>query len=116
MASSAEYLSYVIGQLSMLHGVSARRMFGGFGLYCEDRFFGLISGDVLYFRVADGNRADYEARGMGQFRPFAGRPQVSMSYFEVPADVLEDVEECAQWARRSVAAATVPPRKRRAAR
>ncbi|MFI4888923.1 MAG: TfoX/Sxy family protein [Steroidobacterales bacterium] len=106
MASSAEFLSYVMEQLSMLDGVRARRMFGGIGLYCEDRFFGLISRDVLYFKVDDGSRADYQSRGMGQFRPFAGRRQVSMSYYEVPADVLEDAEECARWARRSVAAAS----------
>ena len=105
MACSAEFLSYVKEQLSMLRGVSARRMFGGYGLYCEDRFFGLISGDVLYFKVDDGNRPDYEARGMGHFRPFAGKRQVRMNYFEVPADVLEDAEQCAEWARRSVAAA-----------
>ncbi len=105
MASSPGFLNYVTEQLSMLEGVSARRMFGGYGLYCGERIFGLISGDVLYFKVADGNRADYEARGMGQFRPFAGRRQVSMNYFEVPVDVLEDAEQCAAWARRSVAAA-----------
>lgn len=30
-----------------------------------------------------------------------------MSYFEVPAEVLEDREECAVWARRGVAVASV---------
>lgn len=105
MAISAEFLNYVLEQLSALDGVTSRRMFGGAGLYSGDVFFGLIASDVLYFKVGDGNRGDYEKRGMGQFRPFADRPQLSMNYYEVPADVLEDEEACGLWARRSVAAA-----------
>ena len=105
MASSPGFLNYVTEQLSMLEGVSARRISAATGCTAGSEIFGPISGDVLYFKVADGNRADYEARGMGQFRPFAGRRQVSMNYFEVPVDVLEDAEQCAAWARRSVAAA-----------
>ena len=105
VAISAEFLSYVLEQLSTLSRVSSRRLFGGIGLYCEDVVFGLISGEVLYFKVGDDNRADYAARGMAPFRPYVDRPQVSLSYFEVPADVLEDTEACGVWARRAVAAA-----------
>jgi DNA transformation protein len=113
MAISGEFLSYVLEQLAPLGGVTSRRMFGGAGLYCEGIFFGLIAGDVLYFKVGDENRADYETRGMQPFRPYADQPGTSMSYFEVPADVLEDREECAQWARRGLAAASVAAKQRR---
>ena len=107
MAVSAQFLEYVLGQLSMLRDITSRRMFGAVGLYEDGVFFGLISGDVLYFKVGDTNRSDYEARGMSQFCPYRDRPRVSMSYYEVPADVLEDAEECVVWARRSVIAASV---------
>jgi DNA transformation protein len=107
MTISGEFLNYVLEQLSALRGVTSRRMFGAVGLYCEGVIFGLIASDVLYFKVGDGNRADYESRGMRPFRPFADKPGVSMSYFEVPAEVLEDREECAVWARRGVAVASV---------
>ena len=53
----------------------------------------------------DSNRADYSKRGMGPFRPYADRPQLSMAYYEVPADGLEDPAELVSWARRSVAVA-----------
>jgi DNA transformation protein and related proteins len=105
MAARNEYLHYVLEQLSGLGGLSSRRMFGGFGLYCGSQFFGLIFGDTLYFKVGDANRADYEVRGMGRFRPYRDRPQLSMSYYELPADVLEDAEELVVWARRAVEAA-----------
>lgn len=109
MASSPDYLAYVLEQLAQLPILSSRRMFGGYGLYCDGRFFALISRDVLYLRVNDANRADYQSRGMAQFRPRSRGREVSMNYFELPADVLEDAEECAAWARRSVAAATPAP-------
>ena len=109
MAVSSEYLQYVLEQLSGLDGVIARRMFGGIGLYQGQRFFGIITSDTLYFKVDDSNRGDYVARGMDAFRPYADKPHLSMSYFEVPADTLEDPDECAAWARKSVALASVKP-------
>jgi len=117
MTVSADFLAYVLEQLAALDDVSSRRMFGGAGLYCDELFFGLISQDTLYLRVDDSNRADFTARGTGPFRPYADRPELSMSYFEAPADVLEDARQLAEWARRSVAVAQrAPPREKRARR
>jgi len=109
---SADFLAYVLDQLRELDNVSSRRMFGGAGLYRDELFFGLISDDTLYLRVDDSNRADYSARGAAPFRPYADRPELSMSYYEAPADVLEDARELAEWARRSVAVAERAPRPR----
>jgi DNA transformation protein len=117
MAVSQAYFDYVLEQLAGLEGLASRRMFGGYGVYCDGVFFALISGDILYFKVGAANRPDYAKRGMRQFRPFADRPQVSADYYELPAEVLEDPEECIAWARRSVAVAASaalrakPPRK-----
>ena len=106
MAVTQDFLQYVLEQLAGLGRVTPRRMFGAVGLYHGERFFGIITDDTLYFKVNDSNRADYEARGMGRFRPYADRPQLSMTYYEVPADTLEDADECMAWARKSVAVAT----------
>lgn len=106
MPVSSDYLAYVLEQLSVLRYVTSRRMFGGIGIYCDGTFFGLIDNDTLFFKVDDTNRPDYVARNMAAFRPFADKPDLSMSYFEVPADALEDRDELAQWARKSIAVAT----------
>ncbi len=105
MPHKNEYLEYVLEQLAGLPGVRSRRMFSGAGLYQDEVFFGLLFRDTLYFKVNDSNRPDYEARRMAQFKPYDDRPQVSFSYYEVPAEVLEDRDELAAWARRSVEAA-----------
>ena len=97
MAVSDEYLTYVIDQLEGLGPVRSKRMFGGAGLYFENLFFGLIADDVLYLKVDDSNRADYEAEGMGPFKPYPDKKEV-MQYYEVPIDVLENKEVLREWA------------------
>lgn len=113
MAVKPDYLRFVLDQLSGLGRVDSRRMFGGAGLYCEGLFFGLISGDVLYLKVNDSNRADYERERMQPFRPRRDSPNASMSYYEVPAGVLEDAEELVVWARRSICAAVAAGKSRK---
>jgi DNA transformation protein len=118
MPKSNEYLEYVLEQLGGLGGITANRMFGGSGLYQNDIFFALVFSDTLYFKVNDDSRADYESRGMRRFQPYEDKPYLSFTYYEVPADVLEDRDELAVWARKSVqaalatAAAKRPKRKR----
>jgi DNA transformation protein and related proteins len=104
MAVTDDYLRYVLEQLAGLGHVVTRRMFGAVGLYHDGRFFGLISADTVYFKVNESNRGDYEARGADRFRPFPDKPHLSMTYYSVPADTLEDADECVVWARKSVGA------------
>jgi len=112
MAVSKNYRDYVLDQLGGLGDVSAPRLFGGFGLYQDEWFFGLLYNDTLFLKVDDSNRPDYVGRGMQAFQP--RKDKQSMSYFEVPADVLEDRTELATWARKSIGvAASMLPKKRR---
>lgn len=111
MSVSPGYLEFVLEQLAGLGNVSARRMFGGVGLYSGEHFFGLIDDDVLFLRADDANRAAFVARGMPAFQPFKDKPEFSMSYYQAPADVLEDAEELVRWARASVGVALRQPLK-----
>lgn len=79
-------------------------MFGGVGIYSGDGFFALIAGDELYLKVDDSNRPDYEARGLGPFRPY-GPGGEAMQYYPVPGDVLEDVEVLRSWVDKAIDAA-----------
>jgi|ERR1700722_7996556 DNA transformation protein and related proteins len=105
MAVGRDYLDYVLEQLAGLSRVRPRRMFGGVGLYSDEIFFAIITDDSVYLRVDEVSRADFVARGMNAFRPYADRPDISMTYFAVPADVLEDAGTFVEWSRRAVAAA-----------
>jgi DNA transformation protein len=104
MPVSEQYLDYVVDQLACIGPITAKKMFGGVGLYRDGVFFGLIAGDVLYFKVDDENRALYVSAGAKPFQPY-GDDSYSISYYVVPADVLEDFDQLRAWARGSVAAA-----------
>jgi DNA transformation protein and related proteins len=104
MAVSKQYLDYLLGQLKGLGGVEARRMFGGLGLYNRGTFFGLLYKDRLYFKTDETTRPEYEARGSEGFRPRPG-VNVQMTYYTVPAEVLEDEDELVLWAQKAVTAA-----------
>jgi DNA transformation protein len=79
-------------------------MFGGVGIYAGELFFALIADDTLYFKADDSTRPEFEARGMGPFRPYGETSEV-MQYYRVPDDLLEDSEELVQWAERAIAVA-----------
>mgnify|MGYP001590181841 CR=1 FL=1 len=102
MPVSRNYLQYALELLKALGPVTAKRMFGGAGLYLEGLFFALIADDVLYFKVDEANKADYLNAGTGPFKPSGS---YEMSYYEVPADVLEDEEHLKEWAQKAVTAA-----------
>ena len=102
MSVSEGFRAFVLEQLARATpSLRARNMFGGVGLYSGDFFFALMDDDVLYFKVDDTNRPRFEERAMGPFRPGGGGGEV-MQYYEVPADVLEDVELLAAWAAEAV--------------
>jgi DNA transformation protein len=111
-----EFRDFVLDQLARVPELRSRRMFGGIGLYSGERFFGIVAADELFLKVDDTNRAAYEAAGSEPFRPLADpkRP-VSMSYWRVPIEVLEDPSELVVWARAAIRAAinTAATRKKR---
>ena len=115
---SVDYRDFVLEQLAPAGRVSPRAMFGGVGLYLDGLFFALIDDDTLYFKTDDSNRARYEQAGSKPFCPFPDRPDQSLGYWQVPAEVLEDPDLLAAWAREAVAVAlarrTRRPARRRA--
>ena len=79
-------------------------MFGGVGIYADQLFFALIADDTLYFEVDDWNRPDFEKFGMRPFQPY-GEAGEGMQYYQVPADLLEDLEALRPWAEKAIAVA-----------
>jgi DNA transformation protein len=96
---SESYREYVLDQLKLLGSVTARSMFGGAGLYHDGLIFGILADDILYLRVDDSNRPDYEREGMRPFRPRGS----SMPYYQVPVEVLEERETLKVWAQKALA-------------
>jgi len=105
MSVSPSFRTFVLDQLGRVAtAVRDRGMFGGVGIYADDLFFALIADDALYLKVDDTNRADFEERSMGPFRPFGEGGEV-MQYYQVPDEVLEDAEKLHSWVDKAIAVA-----------
>ncbi|MGH8378842.1 MAG: TfoX/Sxy family protein [Gammaproteobacteria bacterium] len=94
--SDTSFLDYVLEQLSSVHSVSQRPMFGGHGLYLDGIFFGIVHKGTLYFRTDGTSRPRYIHAGSRPFNP-RGRQELHR-YYEVPAEVMDDAEVLAIWA------------------
>jgi DNA transformation protein len=86
---------------------SAKRMFGGAGLFREGLMFALVADDVLYFKVDDETTAAYEAEGLAPFTYLTSTGEKRLtSYRNAPARCLDDPDEMAYWAHKAFTAAT----------
>lgn len=124
MRVSDGFRSFVLDQLAGVGEITPKDMFGGVGLYCRGFFFGILASDVLYLKVDDTTRSDFERAGSKPFTPFSDR-RGSMQYWAVPLGVLESAPELEEWTRKAIAAArrakpantrTAPRKKMRAKR
>ncbi len=101
MKAANSFRDYVLDQLSALPELRARAMFGGHGLYQGKYFFGIIAEGRLYFKTDDRTRVAYMERGMGPFT-YEKHKSISLQYYELPPEVLEDRFELVAWANRAI--------------
>jgi DNA transformation protein len=94
------FKDFVLDQLSELDDIEARRMFGGYGLYNDETFFGIVHKGRLYFKVGESSVAAYRKHKMKPFRSNA--KQTLKSYYQVPVEILEDTDELRGWAKRAI--------------
>lgn len=102
MGVSDDFISHILDKLAGWGGVIPRKMFGGVGLFREEKMFGLIADDVVYLKVDDSNRGSFLSAGSLPFKPYPDKP-ARMSYYSVPPEVLEDPDSFIEWADRSLA-------------
>ena len=101
----------MLGHLAGMDRLSSRPMFGGIGLYCGARLFGIVTGGEVYMRADDGMRRSLARGGgsAGAFRPYRGR--IVHAYWSVPAALLGDKRRLRAWARRAIAASEAAARR-----
>jgi len=99
------FKEFVLDQLRALPDVRAKAMFGAHGLYQDEHFFGILDEGRLFFKTDAQSQADYVARDMGPFTYESKGRVLTMSYHEVPPDVLENAPELVAWAHRAIAVA-----------
>jgi len=97
--SADSFHDFVLEQIATLAGLRCKRMFGGFGLYCVEQFFGIVHDGRLYFKTNPDTLPEYMEYHASVFAP--SEKQVLQNYREVPTDILEDSESLLHWARKA---------------
>jgi DNA transformation protein len=114
MPAKSEFVEYLVEQLQPLGEVTARSMFGGWGIYADGRMFALVADEAFYIKVDDVNCREFEARDLKPFRYDTKNGRATIRYYEPPAEALDDREILCTWARKGVEAAKRAAPKKRA--
>jgi len=106
MPSEAAFVAHLLDLLEPPGEVSARRMFGGYGIFRDGLMFGLVADGELYLKTDVENRPDFEARDLGPFCFESKDGKVTtMSYHPCPDEALDSPHAMRPWAESAHAAA-----------
>ena len=97
MANSREYTDYVLDQLESVGVILTTKMFGGLLLKVDNKQLGVISEDVLYFKVKEPELhrkfTQMESDPFEYDRKDRKSPVRIRSWWSVPDEILEDREQ-----------------------
>ena len=100
-----EFVSYLLELMRRLGPVSAKSMFGGYGIFLEGLMFALVADSMLYLKVDKEIENDFETKGLEQFKYYKKGKEFKMSYYQAPEEALEDGDEMDCWANKAYSAA-----------
>ena len=108
MASQQGTLDFLLDQMAVAGGVSARKMFGEYGVYCDGKMFAIIADDQLFIKPTDAGLAWITAQGSLQEAP--PYPQAK-PYFLIDGELWDERDWLSQLARRTADALPMPKNK-----
>jgi DNA transformation protein len=81
-------------------------MFGKTGVFCEGVMFGMVTENILYFRVDHQNRATFkEAESFPSLNYVKNGCIIDLSFWRAPERLFDENEELIVWAHAALAAA-----------
>jgi DNA transformation protein len=95
----SDFIPFVQELLEDWASVSARRMFGGYGLYHEGLMFAIVMEQRLYLKVDEVNRPEFEALGLAPFTYAMKGRDVALSYWAAPDAIFDEPSVAVRWAR-----------------
>ncbi len=107
MASQQTTVDFILEQLAGAGAVSARKMFGEYGIYCEGRMVGLVCGDQLFVKPTDGGRR--HVGPIDESSPYKN----AKPHFVIPGEKWDDAEWLAMLIKITASELPVPVKARR---
>ena len=85
----------ILERLSLVDGLTSKKMFGGHGIFHDGKMFGIIdSKGVAFFKADETTKKEYTSRG--------GVQHSRMPYYSIPDEILRDADELRKWAKTAI--------------
>lgn len=85
MATKESTIEYIVDQLSEVKGVRARKMFGEYALYCQDKVVALVCDDELFVKITEAGKV-FVGKQYQEGFPYPG----AKAAMHISGDMLED--------------------------
>lgn len=95
---ASEFVDYLSEVFESFGPISARRMFGGYGIYHDGLMFGLVAYDVLYLKADAETAQRFEDEGLAKFEYVKQGKPMRLSYYSAPEIIFDDPDEARAWA------------------
>ena len=106
MVASDSFAGFLREQLAPLGRLTMRRMFGKTGIFCDGVMLGMVTENILYFRVDDHNRETFkEAKSFPPLNYGKKGATIDLSFWRVPERLFDEPDEFITWAQAALAAA-----------
>jgi TfoX/Sxy family transcriptional regulator of competence genes len=106
MASKQETVDYIVSQIQAAGVITAKKMFGEYGVYCEEKMVALVADDQLFVKPTIAGRAylgDPE-----EAPPYPG----AKNWFYISEEIWDDPEWLSGLIRVSTPELTIPKKKK----
>ena len=114
MVASDSFSEFLREELAPLGRITTRRMFGKTGVFCDGLMLGMVTDNMLYFRVDDQNRAVFkEAESVPPLNYEKKGSTIDLSFWRAPERLFDEPDELVAWGREALAAARRVAGKRR---
>jgi DNA transformation protein and related proteins len=114
MATSKDFADYCCELLSGVGTTTAKRMFGGWGIYVDGVTIAVIAdltalgsgkNEKLYLKVDDVTKLQFEAAGGQRFEMESKGKTMGMNYYTTPDETMESSDAMLPWARMALRSA-----------
>ncbi len=106
MATSQATIDFILDQIDGAGEVRARKMFGEYALYCDEKVVALVCDDTLFIKLTEPGKA-YVGSRYAEGAPYPG----AKPWMQIPEEVLDDREWLTELVRLTADALPLPKKK-----
>ena len=99
MSKDTSFCDYVVNDLLIsVSGISSKAMFGGHGVYKDEKIFAIIVDGELYLKANNETKDFFATHNSHQFTYSKKNGKTyAMNYWFVPEEIFEDREKFVEW-------------------